>query len=89
MAKRRQSAPSAAARDGAPAGDAPIRELDRVRLLSTVRGDDDQRIPEGATGTVVGIYDGGSAFEVEFALPVDALATVDGCAVVLVERGGA
>lgn len=89
MAKRRQAAPPVAARGGDPAGSAPIGELDRVRLLSAVLGDDDQCIPAGSTGTVVGIYAGGDAFEVEFTQPFDALATVDGRSVVVIERGGA
>lgn len=89
MAKRRLSAPSGPERGGDPADGPPIRELDRVRLLSAVTGDDAQPVPACATGTVVGIYAAGEAFEVEFTRPVDTLATVDGRAVTLVARGGA
>lgn len=89
MAERRLSEPFGPERDGDPAGGPPIRELDRVRLLSAVTGDDAQCVPAGSTGAVVGIYAGGEAFEVEFTRPVDTLATVDGRAVTLVARGGA
>ncbi|AWN39015.1 DUF4926 domain-containing protein [Methylobacterium radiodurans] len=65
-----------------------MRELDHVRLLSAVTGDDAQCVPAGTTGTVVGIYAGGEAFEVEFTRPVDTLATVDGRAGTLVARWG-
>ncbi|MCJ2022904.1 DUF4926 domain-containing protein [Methylobacterium sp. J-067] len=66
--------------------DEPVRELDRVRVLRPVAGDDDLVVPEGATGTVVAIYADGEAFEVEFTDPVDTLATVDAAALRLVER---
>ncbi|MCJ2134919.1 DUF4926 domain-containing protein [Methylobacterium sp. J-026] len=66
--------------------DEPVRELDRVRVLRSVIGDDDLTVPAGATGTVVGIYADGAAFEVEFTEPVDTLATVDAATVCLVER---
>lgn len=64
----------------------PMRELDRVRVLRPVVGDDDLTVPEGSTGTVVAIYADGEAFEVEFTDPVDTLATVDAAALRLVER---
>jgi hypothetical protein len=63
-----------------------IRELDRVRILQAVPGDDDLTVPAGATGTVVAIYADGEAFEVEFTEPVDTLATVEATALRLVER---
>lgn len=66
--------------------DEPVRELDRVRVLRSVVGDDDRTVPAGATGTVVAIYADGAAFEVEFTEPVDTLATVDAATVCLVER---
>ncbi len=53
-----------------------IAELDRVTLLRDVQGDEGEIVPVGATGTVVGIWAAGSAFEVEFSEPVSALATV-------------
>lgn len=55
---------------------ASIAELDRVTLAQEVEGDYGERVPAGSTGTVVGIWAGGAAFEVEFTQPVDALATV-------------
>jgi hypothetical protein len=63
-----------------------IRELDRVQILQAISGDDDLRVPAGATGTVVAIYAGGEAFDVEFTEPVDTLATVEATALRLVER---
>lgn len=77
------SAPSAFGDRGL---DEPVRELDRVRILRSVAGDDDLMVSEGATGTVVAIYADGEAFEVEFTDPVDTLATVDAAALRLVER---
>ncbi|SFM50720.1 DUF4926 domain-containing protein [Methylobacterium pseudosasicola] len=67
-------------------GSEPVRELDRVRILRAVSGDDDVTVPAGATGTVVAIYADGEAFEVEFTEPVDTLATVEADTVCLVER---
>ena len=66
--------------------DGPVRELDRVRVLQAVTGDDDLTVPVGAMGTVVAVYADGAAFEVEFTEPVDTLATVDAAAVHVVER---
>ena len=67
-------------------GPEPVRELDRVRVLRAVLGDDDMTVPAGTTGTVVAVYADGEAFEVEFTDPVDTLATVDADTVCLVER---
>lgn len=64
----------------------PVRELDRVRVLRAVTGDDDLTVPAGTTGTVVAVYADGAAFEVEFTQPVDTLATVEADTVCLVER---
>ncbi len=72
-----------------PAGaesDGRVRELDRVRVLRAVTGDDDLTVPAGATGTVVAVYADGAAFEVEFTDPIDTLATVEADTVCLVER---
>ena len=66
-----------------------IQELDRVALLVDVLGDDDVRVPAGSVGTVVAIWAGGAAFEVEFARPVDALATVEAVLLRVVERATA
>lgn len=54
----------------------PILELDRVTLANAVESDDGEIVPAGSTGTVVGIWAKGAAFEVEFAHPFSALATV-------------
>ena len=67
-------------------GPEPVRELDRVRILRAVLGDDAVTVPAGTTGTVVAIYADGEAFEVEFTEPVDTLATVEADTVCLVER---
>lgn len=72
--------------DGGLDDGAPIRELDRVRVLEPVTGDGDEPIPAGSTGTVVGIYAQGAAFEVEFTEPVDALATIEARSLLMVER---
>lgn len=53
-----------------------IAELDRVTLSRDVWGDGGARVSAGAIGTVVGIWAGGAAFEVEFTRPVPALVTV-------------
>jgi hypothetical protein len=59
-----------------PGSPAEIRELDLVKLAVPVRSDAGQDVPAGAVGTVVGIWAGGSGFEVEFSEPFEALATV-------------
>lgn len=43
---------------------------------SGVVGDAGEAVPSGSSGTVVAIWGGGAAFEVEFETPVSALATV-------------
>lgn len=53
-----------------------IRELDLVTLAVPVRSDEGHDVPAGSVGTVVGIWAGGSGFEVEFLEPFEALATV-------------
>ncbi|MGU3539651.1 DUF4926 domain-containing protein [Methylobacterium sp. A54F] len=88
MVMRRWTSTSTATRGNGPDGGSSIRELDRVRLLSTVVSDDRQKVPMGSEGTVVAIYANGEAFEVEFVHPFEALATVDGRSVLLIQRGG-
>jgi hypothetical protein len=56
---------------------ADVRELDLVTLGVPVRADGEHCIPAGSTGTVVGIWGEGRAYEVEFTEPVPALATVE------------
>ncbi|WP_204561862.1 DUF4926 domain-containing protein [Azospirillum palustre] len=53
----------------------PIEELTRVELSKPVEPEDGV-LPAGSVGTVVGIYRGGAAYEVEFAKPFHAVATV-------------
>lgn len=76
---------SRSAQDRAPAG-ALFRELDRVRTLADVVGEDGEAVPAGSTGTVVAIWDGGAAFDVEFTRPVEALAALSPDTLTLVER---
>lgn len=42
-------------------------ELDLVRMLQDVETDEGEAVPAGTRGTVVAIYAGGEAYEVEFA----------------------
>ncbi|CAA2138665.1 MULTISPECIES: DUF4926 domain-containing protein [Methylobacterium] len=55
---------------------AALRDLDDVTLLADVTSDDGVTIPVGTAGTIVGVWRDGEAFEVEFALPEGAVATV-------------
>jgi Domain of unknown function (DUF4926) len=54
----------------------PIGELDRVVLQSDLTVDG-RRLPRGSSGTVVAIWGGGEAFEVEFTKPFACLATIE------------
>ncbi|GJE58540.1 DUF4926 domain-containing protein [Methylobacterium trifolii] len=58
-----------------------IDALDEVTLAVAMRSDDGATIPEGSSGTVVGVWAGGNAFEVEFSEPFHALATVERAAI--------
>ena len=52
-------------------------ELDEVSLTRPVRIQDIGReLPAGARGTIVGVWQGGRAYEVEFAKPFPCLVTV-------------
>ena len=53
-----------------------LRELDDVVLLTVAETLDGDRIPAGAEGTIVGVWDGGRAYAVEFAEPEGALVAV-------------
>ncbi|ABY32852.1 DUF4926 domain-containing protein [Methylorubrum sp. SL192] len=55
---------------------AALRELDDVRVLTDVVTMDGDTIPAGTEGTVVAVWRGGEAYEVEFPEPMGALATV-------------
>lgn len=63
-----------------------FRELDRVRTLVEVRGEDGESVPAGSTGTVVAIWGEGASFEVEFTRPVETLAAIEPGSMTLVER---
>jgi hypothetical protein len=53
-----------------------FQELDVVVLREPFAVSGDASLPRGATGTVVGVWGGGQAYEVEFTEPVAALATL-------------
>lgn len=53
-----------------------LKELDRVALLVDASTDEGKVIPAGSEGTIVGIWQRGLAYEVEFSRPSHALATV-------------
>ncbi len=69
--------------------DLPLRDLDRVALTAAALTDDGDRLEAGTEGTIVGVWRGGSAYEVEFAEPPGALATVEAASLRLVEHGPA
>ncbi|WP_091718483.1 hypothetical protein [Methylobacterium phyllostachyos] len=73
------------AEDRAPTG-ALFRELDRVRTLTDTVGEDGEPVPAGSTGTIVAVWNGGAAFDVEFTRPVEALAAIAPNQLALVER---
>ncbi|GJD94673.1 hypothetical protein OCOJLMKI_1876 [Methylobacterium iners] len=54
----------------------PIDELDLVTLAVDVESNEGEIVPAGSSGTVVGVWGAGEAYEVEFAQPLQALATV-------------
>ncbi len=53
-----------------------LRELDDVRVTVDVTTDDGDTIAAGIEGTVVAVWNGGEAYDVEFPEPMGALATV-------------
>lgn len=53
-----------------------FNELDCVRLLRSSIDMDDKLVPAGSVGTIVAVWGGGEAFEVEFVEPFQALVTV-------------
>lgn len=69
-----QSVPAAAGRPAVKQRPA-IEELSRVALAVAVRTEDGE-LPAGATGTVVGVYRQGEAYEIEFTQPFHTVATV-------------
>jgi Domain of unknown function (DUF4926) len=56
-------------------------ELSRVSLARPVESPDGV-VPAGSTGTVVYVYAGELAYEVEFTRPIHAVATVEASAIV-------
>ena len=54
-----------------------IAALASVTLAVPVLSDEGGMVPAGAQGTVVGVWAGGDAFEVEFTQPFEALASVE------------
>ncbi len=57
--------------------------------MAAVTTDDGDQIEVGREGTVVGVWRAGAAYEVEFADPPGALATVEAAHLRLVEHGPA
>ncbi|AWN50257.1 DUF4926 domain-containing protein [Methylobacterium terrae] len=53
-----------------------FRDLDQVLVTLPVTTDEGDRIPAGTEGTVVAVWRGGAADEVEFAQPPGVLAPV-------------
>lgn len=51
-------------------------DLDDVVLIADVPTGDGGDMPAGSRGTVVGVYRGGAAYEVEFVEPFHAVVTV-------------
>lgn len=58
--------------------DRPIGELDVVTVLVPVETDEGETVAAGSEGTVVAIWAGGAAFDVEFDQPITGLATIRG-----------
>ncbi|WP_288582027.1 DUF4926 domain-containing protein [uncultured Methylobacterium sp.] len=52
-------------------------ELSVVEITRVVETDDGAIVPAGSRGTIVAIYGGGAAYEVEFARPVIGNCTLD------------
>lgn len=63
-----------------------FQDLDSVTINVAVITDDGDQIAAGSEGTIVGIWRGGAAYEVEFAEPPGALATIDSGDLTLVAR---
>jgi len=62
-----------------------IKDYDRVRLVTAIEVEG-QRIPEGATGTVLITYQSGKAFEIEFTHPVHAVVGIEAKHLTRLER---
>ena len=57
--------------------DLPLAELSRVAVRSDVPADEGY-LPAGSFGTIVHVYKGGRAYEVEFERPFHCVLTLDG-----------
>ena len=57
--------------------DLPLAELSRVTVSSAVPADEGY-LPAGSYGTIVHVYKGGRAYEVEFELPFHCVLTLEG-----------
>lgn len=66
-----------------------FRDLDRVALKVAATTDDGVRMEAGSEGTIVGVWRDGEAYEVEFADPAGALATIEAADLRLVKRANA
>ena len=74
--RRRSYATSSNAKDE-PHSKVMFDELDDVTLAAPVHvASLDRDLPAGAHGTVVGVWHGGRAYEVEFSEPFECLVTV-------------
>lgn len=66
-----------------------LRDLDRVALITAAVTDDGVTMEAGSEGTIVGVWRDGEAYEVEFAEPTGALATVEATDLRLVKQANA
>jgi hypothetical protein len=66
-----------------------LRDLDRVALKAAAVTDDGVTMEAGSEGTIVGVWRDGEAYEVEFAEPAGALATVEATDLLLVKWANA
>ena len=65
-----------------------LPELSVVALVRPATTDDGIDMPTGSEGTIVGIWAGGEAYEVEFVEPVPGLATVEASGLRLLSSAG-
>lgn len=60
-----------------PEEPAAFAELALVRVREAVTTDENETVPTGTRGTVVAVYDGGTAYEVEFATGLAVVVAAD------------
>jgi hypothetical protein len=63
-------------RDARPPSVEKLREHGRVRLLQEMKSNDGRLLPSDACGTIIHIYRGAAAMEVEFTHPFGAIVTL-------------